>query len=60
MEDASRKGRIAQAKLSVALVVVIRQEAAEGMTYAALARKYGVGEGPIARVVKRKSYAHVA
>jgi len=64
-EEASRKGRTAKgethyaAKLSNDTVIEMRRLYSDGHTQKALAQKYGIGQGLVSRVVRRKSWEHV-
>lgn len=66
MEDAAIKGRMhpgeqsKTARLTAPDVVRIRQRyAAGGITYAAIANEYGVGQMTICHIVKRTTWRHI-
>lgn len=58
-EKAPKGEQIAQSKLTEEEVRNIRDEAADGTAFAALARKYGVSSSAISEVVRRKTWKHV-
>lgn len=60
MWDASRKGHIVQAKLTVEKVIELRAAAKAGVSLAELARRYGVTDRTIAFAINRATWAHVA
>lgn len=55
----ARGERCGSAKLKAADIPMIRARVAEGATVAAVARAYGMSEGAIDRIVKRRSWAHI-
>lgn len=59
--DRSARGeRIALAKLTANQVMLIREQAALGASWVALAKEHGVCRSAIERIVKRKTWKHVA
>ena len=48
-----------QARLNESKVRAIRKAAREGVTSAALAKRFGVGANTIRKVVRRESWGHV-
>ena len=58
-DDMSRRGRVGFKMLREDEVLAVRAAAANGVSYAALARRFGITDSGIRRVVLRQAWRHV-
>lgn len=58
-KDASKKGRHAHQRLSVANVLDIKESIARGATQASMCKKYGVSDGHVSQIISGAKWGHV-
>jgi DNA invertase Pin-like site-specific DNA recombinase len=55
----ARGERNGSAKMTAAKVLEMRRLAREGMTQWAIARRFGVGQSQVSRIIQRNLWAHI-